>query len=72
MTYKEAIIEECSSIRYSEVDSTAAKAMAAERHKQAVAMLNGELTHFHSQNDPAILVQPFGSARLSRVKVGMI
>lgn len=68
----EAIIEECQSIRYSEIDSTASKAMAQEKHKQAIGLLNGELTHFYSMNDPDILVQPFGSARLDRVKIGMI
>ncbi len=68
----EAIIEEASAVRYSEVDSVTAKQMAQEKHKQAVGLLNGELSHFHSKNEPAIGVRPFGSARLSRQRVGMI
>ena len=68
----EAVIEEASAVRYSEIDSPTAKQMEARKHQQAVAMLNGELTHYFSSQNPAILVQPFGSAKLSRVKVGMI
>jgi hypothetical protein len=68
----EAIIEECSSVRYSEVDSATSKQMAQEKHRQAVGLLNGELTHFYGQDTPALAVQPFGSAKLSRLKVGMV
>lgn len=68
----EAIIEEAASVRYSEIDSASAKQMAAERHKQAIALLNGELTHFYSRDEPAVAVRPFGSARLSRRHVGMV
>lgn len=66
----EAMIEQCSSIRYSEVDTTEAKAMSSERHKQAIRMLNGELTHRLGLNEPAVIFRPFGSARLSRQKIG--
>ncbi len=68
----EAIIEECQSVRYSEIDSATSKQMAQEKHKQAIGLLNGELTHFYGQEEPAIGVRPFGSARLSRVRVGMV
>jgi len=68
----EAIIEEAQAVRYSRIDSVSAKQMAAEKHIQAVRLLNGELTHFEGKNDPAIIFAPFGSARLERVKIGMI
>lgn len=68
----EAIIEECQSVRYSEMDSPAAKSMAAERHQQAVRFLNGELSHVNGVNTPAMEFAPFGSARLERVNVSMI
>jgi hypothetical protein len=68
----EAIIEECASTRYSEIDTPSAKEMAQERHTQAIRLLNGELAHYLGINKPAVNVQVFGSARLSRVKIGMI
>jgi hypothetical protein len=67
---KEAIIEECQSIRYSEMDSASAKQMASERHTQAVRMLNGELTHYVGGQQAAVNFSPFGSARLSKKKIG--
>lgn len=68
----EALTEEAKSIRYSEMDTTSAKTMAAEAHKQAIRLLIGELTHFIGKDDPALIFAPFGSARLERVRVGMI
>lgn len=70
----EAIIEECQSARYSEIDNPSAKQMAAERHSQAVRLLNGELNHYIGKNDVAVQFAPFGSARLSRSyrKVGRL
>jgi len=68
----EAIIEECQSLRLSEADTPAAKQMAQERHKQAIGMLNGELTHYLGTNKPAVSVVPFGSARLERHKIGTL
>lgn len=68
----EALIEEGQSVRYSEIDSATSKQMAAEKHKQAIGLLNGEIAHFYSRDEPAIAVRPFGSARLSRARVGMI
>lgn len=62
----EAIIEECQSVRYSEMDNPGAKQMAAERHTQAIRLLNGELNHYIGKNDVAVGFFPFGSARLNR------
>jgi hypothetical protein len=66
----EAIIEECQSVRLSEMDSLSAKQMAAERHKQAIGMLLGELAHFIGLNFPAVGFHPFGFAKLRRQKIG--
>jgi hypothetical protein len=58
----EAIIEECQAIRYSQMDSPAAKQMSRERHQMAVTLLNGELSHYVGAKDVAVGVFPFGSA----------
>ena len=68
----EAITEECQSVRYSEMDSENAKKMAAERHTQAVRMLQGELVHYMGKTTAAVNFAPFGTARLDRIKIGMI
>lgn len=68
----EALIEECQSVRYSEMDTPTAKTMAAERHVQAIRMLNGELNHFIGQKSPAIQMQVFGSARLEKQRIGTL
>ena len=59
----EAIIEECCSVRYSEMDSAEAKPMAQEKHLQAIRLLQGELTHYLGKLNPAVEFSPFGSAR---------
>lgn len=66
----EAIIEECQSLRYSEVDNEAAKKMAQEKHLQAVRLLQGELVHYLGKERPAVNFSPFGSARLERQLIG--
>lgn len=66
----EALTEECQSIRLSEVDTESAKKMAAERHQQAVRLLQGELVHYLGKTDAAVNFAPFGSARLERQKIG--
>lgn len=68
----EAIIEECQSIRLSEMDSTDAKTQSRERHQMAISLLNGELNHFVGIQKPAISFFPFGSAHLSKIQVGRL
>jgi len=68
----EAITEEAQSVRYSRIDETSAKQMAAEKHIQAVRILNGQLTHYMGKDEPALIFAPFGSARLEKVRIGMI
>jgi len=66
----EAIIEECSSVRYSEMDTTTAKQMSINAHRSAVGYLNGELAHYYGITNPAISVKPYGSADLRRQAIG--
>lgn len=66
----EAIIEECQSIRYSEMDEPTALQMSANRHKTAISFLAGEQTHYQGLNTPAVGFYPFGFARLPRQKIG--
>ena len=68
----EAIIEECASIRYSEMDSPTAKGMSNERHLKAIGFLNGELNHYIGKDSVAVGFNPFGSAHLKRQKIGRL
>lgn len=69
---KEAIINEAQSIRYDEIDKAESKKLARYHHEQAIAMLNGQLSHYYGKNTPEVNFQPFGSAKLERVRIGMI
>lgn len=66
----EAMIEECASIRYNEVDTTASKQMAQNSHRNAINYLNGELTHYYGKESVAVLVKPYGSADLRKQGIG--
>jgi hypothetical protein len=68
----EAIIEECASIRYADMDSPTAKAMSQERHKLAISFLNGELNHWLGKDQLAVNFAPFGSAHLPKQKIGRL
>lgn len=67
----EAIIEEAQSARYSRIDETASKQMSLAHHRNAIRLLNGELSHFYGKNTPELNFRPFGSARLERVNISM-
>lgn len=68
----EAVIEEAGAVRYSSMDTQAAKQFEAVQHKKAIRLLQGELVHYLGQQRPAIYFAPFGSARLSRRKIGTL
>ncbi len=68
----EALTEECSSVRYSEMDSPAAKQMSISSHKLAIGYLNGELNHYIGKNAVAVNFAPFGSAHLPCHKIGRL
>jgi hypothetical protein len=68
----EALTEEALSVRYSQIDTAAAKAMSIEHHAMAVSFLKGELTHYLGRDLPAVDFRPFGSARLERDRIGIL
>ncbi len=68
----EAFIEEAQAVRYSEVDNKNSKAMAQEKHVQAIRLLNGELAHYLGIDEPAVEFAPFGNARLIKQRVGLM
>jgi hypothetical protein len=68
----EALIAECQSIRYSEMDSADAMQKSGERHLAAIRLLQGELVHYEGKDRPAISFKPFGSARLEHRRVGTL
>lgn len=68
----EALINESQSMRYDGIDEPAAKAMALGHHRSAIRLLNGQSIHEQGSESPAISFAPFGSARLSRARVGSL
>jgi len=66
----EALTNECESNRLGSVDEISAKSQAAERHAQAIRLLNGQLVHYYGLNDPALVFAPFGSAKLEYQRIG--
>jgi len=68
----EALIEECISVRMSEIDSGNAQSMALLHHKNAIGLLSGELCHYLGKNTPAVGFYPWGSADLRKVRIGMV
>lgn len=69
---REALICECQSARFGDMDSDSAKAQSAERHRQSVRHLQGQLVHEEGKEDPAINFAPFGSARLINQRIGAL
>lgn len=68
----EAIIEETIAARYSPMDTVQARQFEAIQHKKAIRLLQGELVHFLGSQKPAINFAPFGSAKLSKRKIGAL
>jgi hypothetical protein len=68
----EALIQECQSVRYSKMDEVSAKGMAADAHRSAIRLLQGQLVANEGIQQPAIGFFPFGSARLSRQRIGTL
>lgn len=66
----EALIAEAQSIRLADMDSTAAKGQAADRHTAAIRYLQGQLVHYEGKENPAINFAPFGYAHLVRQRIG--
>jgi len=68
----EALIAECQSVRYSEMDSPQAMVKSQERHRAAIRLLNGELIHYSGKEPVAVDFAPFGSAHLSCQRIGRL
>jgi hypothetical protein len=68
----EALIEQCESIRYGEMDTANGKNFQGYHHRNAIGFLNGELAHYLGRNEPSLIFAPFGSARLERQKIGQL
>jgi hypothetical protein len=66
----EALKQEAMAVRYSSMDSTQSKQLEAQKHREAVRYLNGELNHYEGSDHPAIQVSVFGSARLEHQMIG--
>lgn len=66
----EALKHEAMAYRYSKMDTSEAKKLEADNHILAIRMLVGELRHYLGQDLPAVNFSPFGSARLSRQRIG--
>jgi hypothetical protein len=71
LTSSEAIIEECASVRYGQVDNPTSQQMSLAKHTQAVRFLVGELSHTQGIDLASISFKPFGSADLRRQNIGM-
>lgn len=67
-----ALKKECQSIRHDEIDSAESKALSVLEHREAVKMLNQEIGHYTGRNQIAVNVAPFGSAALSRQRIGSL
>jgi len=67
-----ALILECQAIRYEGMDVPNAAGMAAQYHKKAIAQLQNELRHYLGEQEPAVNVDRFGSAKLRRQSIGSL
>jgi len=65
-----ALIEECKSIRYGDMDSANAPAMEAKCHQRAIKYLNDELRHYLGEYQPAIVVNGAERKSQRRQRIG--
>jgi hypothetical protein len=66
----EAMILECQSLRFSEMDVPTASQQSEVAHIEAVRLLRGELDHYEGKEAVAVNVAPFGTARPSHQRIG--
>lgn len=67
-----ALIEEGKAIRYSDMDVPNAAQLEAKSHGKAMRLLNDELRHYLGEVNPAVVVSPFGTARLEHQRIGSL
>ncbi len=68
----EALIEEGQSMRYDSIDDPGSKQMASYHHRNAIRRLQGQVIHTQGKIQPAISFSPFGTARLSKQRIGSL
>lgn len=67
-----ALKAQCQAIRHGEMDDPTSRALAIADHREAVILLNQELTHYMGTVRPAINVAPWGTAHLRRQEIGTL
>lgn len=67
-----ALIEECSSLRHSSMDSPEAVALSLREHQNAVRLLQQETVHYLGEIQPAVNLAQFGTAKLYRQRIGTL
>ena len=65
-----ALKEECLAIRYGEMDSGTGAAMANQKHRAAIRLMNQEMTHYLGKDRVAVNFAPFGTAKLEHQNIG--
>ena len=65
-----ALKEECLAIRYGEMDTKNAAALANKCHRAAIRLLNQEMTHYLGKDRIAVNFAPFGTAKLEHQNIG--
>lgn len=66
-----ALIEECKANRYADMDSPKAAELSRIAHTKAIKLLNNELVSYVGKYNVAISFQPFGTAKLERLRIAM-
>lgn len=68
----EALIEECKSLRLTEMESVEALQQSAIHHKAAIKILQDEMRHYLGEQRPAVSVDIFQGAPLERAGIGTL
>jgi len=68
----QALTAECQSIRHSRMDDPTAKQLAEIEHQQAIRYLQQEMNHYLGKQSISAVPRPFGSAHLSRHRIGAL
>ncbi len=67
-----ALIEEVKAIRYADMDKPEAAVLELKSHRKAIKYLNDELRHYLGELQPAVNFAPYGTAHLSRARIGSL
>lgn len=68
----DAMVAEAQAARLGDSDAPTAKQQAAERHREAIRYLQGQLVHFEGKEFPAMKFSPFDGESLARQKIGWL